>query len=170
MDLSRYTDPIQMKLAQMEPRERYLTIAGSIIVFIMLLYLLIWDPIMSGHTEQQEQYQANTQLLSWMQQAAEEAAGYQSAGPQLSGALRNQSISSLASISATSTGVKNAITKLESKNDEVNAELKNANFNQVINWIDNMQSRYAIYASKVKIEPNDKPGAVDVRLSLHRNL
>jgi len=162
--------PIRDWLNKLESRERQIVIAGAIALLIIMFYLIIWDPIFSARDEQAQLLETQQQTLDWMIETGHEIQILQSGGRTSSNRFNNQSISSLAERSAQSMGVKQQITKLETAKNGVKVELEGADFDRLILWLSDMEQKYSIQASKIQIEKQEKPGAVEARVTLERNL
>lgn len=160
--------PLNQWLETLEQRERYIVIGGAIAFIIMLFYLLIWEPIVSTQEEQLNQNIAQRQLHSWMKNAAGEIQQLKSSGNSALAKSRNQSISSLADRSAITSGIKPYIDKIDQNKKGVKVSLKSANFDKIINWLSDLENKYGITASKVKIEKSKIEGAVDAQVTLER--
>ena len=167
-DFSYYVAPIQQLLDAMEKRERQLVITASIIVVVTLLYALIWEPVFSERDEQRQRYQSQHQLLLWMKEKTSEIKSLQSSGAQSTARFNNQSVSSLVERSAQSMGVKVFIKKQTSDKKGVKIELEQADFDRIILWLHDMQQKYGIQTSNIKIERQEKSGAVNVHVTLER--
>ncbi|MFW2373978.1 MAG: type II secretion system protein GspM [Gammaproteobacteria bacterium] len=162
--------PLRDWLNKLESRERQIVIAGTISLLIIMFYLIIWDPIFSARNQQAQLLETQHQTLDWMIETGNEIQSLQSGGQTSSHRFNNQSISSLAERSAQSMGVKQQITKLETAKNGVKVELEGADFDRLILWLSDMEQKYAIQASSIQIEKQDKPGAVEARVTLERNL
>jgi len=168
IDFSTYVAPIQQRLDAMEKRERHMVIAAGIIVVVTLLYATIWEPIYSELDNQRQRYQSQHQLLVWMKEKSREIKTLQSSGAQSTARFDNQSVSSLVERSAQSMGVKTFIKKQTSDKKGVKIDLEQADFNRIILWLNDMQHKYAIQASNIKIEKQEKSGSVNVHVTLER--
>lgn len=168
IDIRSHFEPVERWLGTLNTRERNMVFAGAIFLFISLFYLAIWDPVFSTLESEKLQYQSQRELLSWMKSASTEARALQSAGAALNNRSKNESLSSLAERSALSTGTKAFIRKLESDKDGVKVQLDQADFDRIIFWLHDMQSKYGIYASSILVEPHKEKGAVNVRITLER--
>lgn len=168
MDLSSRLEVVQQYLDRLEKRERITVISGAVIVLITFFYLLIIDPVFSSLNEERQRYQAQRELLTWMQGTAQEIRALESAGGSSASRFMNQSVSSLVERSAISSGVKAFIKKQESDASGVKVQLEKADFDRLVVWINDMQQKYAIQASKIVIEPGKESGAVDARVTLER--
>lgn len=169
MDIASHFEPIQRRLDSLEKRERHMVIGGSIALLVIFIYLAIIDPIFATLNTERLRYQSQREMLVWMQDAANEVRSLQSSGASNASRFANRSVSSLVELSATSSGVKGFITKQESDRNGVKVQLDKADFDRVIVWINDMQQKYAILASKIVVEPGKEAGTVDVRVTLERN-
>jgi len=168
MIFSNHIESIQQRLDALEKRERYIVITGFIFLIFSLFFLIVWEPIFSELDNQQQSYQAQHQLLGRMKDITQEIQSLQSSGAQSSSRFNKQSISSLVELSSQSMGVKQYIKKLDSNKKGVKVQLEQANFDRVILWLHNLESKYGIQSSSIKIEPQDAPGTVDVQITLER--
>ncbi|TNF36927.1 MAG: type II secretion system protein M [Gammaproteobacteria bacterium] len=168
MDLRAQFAPLERWLETLQARERNLVYAGAIFLIISILYLAVWDPVFSALDAAKQENQSQRELLSWMKSASIEARALQSSGASLADRFKNQSLSSLAERSALSSGTKAFIRKLESDKEGVKVQLEQADFDRVIFWLHDMQSKYDIFASSILVEPHKETGAVNVRLTLER--
>ena len=166
--LQQQLAPLNQWLETLEQRERYIVIGGAIAFIIMLFYLIIWDPIVSTHEQQQNQNIAQRQLHSWMKEAAGEIQQLKSSGGNTLARSRAQSISSLADRSSITSGIKPYIDKIDQNKKGVKVSLKSANFDKIVNWLADLENKYAITASKIKIEKSKIEGAVDAQVTLER--
>ncbi len=160
--------PIRLKLDELEPRERIIVIAGSIGLAIMLFYLIIWEPITSRYEYQLSQHDSQRQLYSWMQEAGEEIRSLSASGGKNISRFKNHSISSLADRSAATSGVKVSIEKMTQSKKGVKIQLKSANFDRIVIWLNDLETKYGIIASKVKVETSKIKGAVNASILLER--
>jgi len=170
IDFQQQLAPLQQWLEKLEKRERQLVIGGGFALILLLFYGLLWEPMNNDLEMQQTHYQSQQQLLTWMQDSANKISILQTgAGGNTSNQFKNQSISSLAERSAQSMAVKDQISKLESTKKGVKVTLKNANFDRIIFWLNDLQHKYNIQASNIKFDPQTASGAVDARITLQRN-
>ncbi len=161
--------PLRQWLETLEQRERYIVIGGSIALVVMMFYLIIWEPITEKYSQQHSQHESQRELYNWMKNASAEISSLKSAGGNSMARFRNQSISSLADRSATTTGIKPYIEKIDQSKNGVKVTLKAANFDRIVTWLSDLKNKYGIFASKVKIEKSKEAGAVDASVTLERS-
>ena len=65
-------------------------------------------------------------------------------------------------------GINTFIKKQTADKKEVKIELEQVNFDQMLLWLNDLQQKYSIQASSVKIERQERPGTVNARISLER--
>ena len=154
----------------LQQRERQLVLAASVVIIITLLYLVIWEPIHEGLEEQTQKYQAQLEILEWMQAASAEAAALKASGVSNNKASSTQPVTLLVENSAATAGLKPFMSKLESTSDKgARVTLDAASFDQLLLWLNTLQSQYGISVSAANLDRDDKPGAVNVRMTLNRD-
>ena len=164
-----YLESLQRWLDSLQPRERHTVISGSIMLGILLFYLVVWDPVFSKLQEAKQNADSQRQLLSWMQTSAQEIQNLKASGNRLAPGLANQSISSLVTMSAQSNGVQDFVTKMDSTKDGVEVQLTQADFDRVMAWLNDLQTRYTIQPRKIIIEPLADPGTINARITLEKS-
>ncbi|MDQ1362870.1 MAG: ral secretion pathway protein, partial [Pseudomonadota bacterium] len=167
--MKMYFESLQRWLDSIQPRERQMVTGGSAALAVILFYLLIWDPVFTTLNETRQGIESQRQLLAWMKISAQEIQQLQASGTRLAPQLANQSVSTLVTMSAQSSGVQDFITRLDSTNDGVEVQLSNADFNRVMAWLNDLQTRYTIQPAKVIIEPQADPGTVNARITLGKS-
>lgn len=168
MDIKSHLQPLQEWFDKLEKREKYIVTTGAILLTFAIFFAAIWQPVFSSLETERQRYQSQRQLLTWMQETALEINRLKSTGANSADRFKNQSLSSLVALSATSSGVRSFIKKQESDRDNVKVQLEQADFDRLVAWINDMQKKYAIQASKIRVEAEDKPGAVRAQVTLER--
>lgn len=168
MDISSHFEPLRNWYDRLEKREKQIVASGAVILLVTLFYLAVWDPVFSTLETEKQRYQSQRQLLSWMKDTGREINRLQSTGASSASRFRNQSVPSLVERSAITSGVKPFIKKQESDKSGVKIQLEQADFDRLIIWIHDLQQKYSIHASKIHIEPQKQPGAVNARITLER--
>ena len=161
---------IQHWFQGLQPRERQLVLGASALVIITLLYLLIWEPVHKGVEEQAQKYQSQLDILQWMQSAAVEVRTLKASGAAKRTGNSSQPVSLLVEKSATAAGLKPYLTKLESTSDKgARVTLDAVSFDQLLLWLGTVQTQYGITVSSANIDRDDKPGAINARMTLNRD-
>ncbi len=154
----------------LQQRERQLVLAASIVVITTLLYLVIWEPIHKGLSEQTQKHQSQVDILEWMQTAATEVRALKATGAAKRRTSSTQPVTLVVEQSAATSGLKPYVRKLESTSDKgARITIDEASFDQILLWLNTLQVQHGISVSSANIDRVEKPGAVNVRLTLSRN-
>jgi general secretion pathway protein M len=157
---------LQARLAQLAPRERLLVIGGGIVLLITLLYLLLWEPLVLAHTQRAAALQSERALATRIEVAAAEAQRNRG-----SGNTANLSMSLLAAVDQTSRSptLGKAPARVQPEGErEVKVWLEGVAFDNLLRWLQELETRYGISASSAEIERGDAAGTVSARLTLVR--
>jgi general secretion pathway protein M len=154
----------------LQQRERQLVLAASVVIVVTLLYLAIWEPIHNGLEEQRQKYQSQVEILEWMQTAATEARSLKASTVSSRRSGNSQPVTLLVEQSAATAGLKPYMSKLESTSDKgARVTLDAASFDQMLLWLNTLQTQYGITVSSANLDRDDKPGAVNARMTLNRD-
>lgn len=154
----------------LEPRERLMVTVAGIALAVTLFYLMLWEPVYKGLYEEQLKNENQTANLAWMQQAASEVRSLKASGASTN--VRNQNAPVSLSVEQTigNAGIKDKLSKLESSGqDSARAILDNVSFNQMVLWLNTLESNFGISVSSATIERTESAGIVDARLTLSRD-
>ena len=163
-------EDIQNWYQGLQQRERQLVLAASAVIFITILYLTIWEPIHKGIEEQTQKYQTQVNILDWMQTAAAEARILQASGATKRRTNSSQPVTLLVEKSAAIAGLKPYLSKLESTSDKgARVTIDDASFDQVLLWLNTLQTQYGISVSSANLDRADKAGAIKARMTLNRD-
>ncbi len=153
----------------LQQRERQLVLAASVLVITTLLYLIIWEPIHDGVDNQAQKYQSQLDILDWMQTAATEVRALKATGTAKRRSNSAQPVTLLVEQSAATAGLKPFIRKLESTSDKgARITIDAASFDQVLLWLNSLQTQYGISVSSANLDRAEKQGAVNARMTLSR--
>jgi len=154
----------------LQQRERLLVLAASVVIVVTLFYLIIWEPVHKSLEEQTQKYQSQQGILQWMQNAATEVNALKASGSANKRTSSNQPVTLLVEKSATTAGLKPYLSKLESTSDKgARVTIEAASFDQLLLWLNTLQTKYGISITSANLDRDDKPGAVNARMTLNRN-
>lgn len=167
--MKQQIDALNQWYTSLQPREKIMVVATSIVMTITLFYLIVWEPIYNGLEQQQQQYESQQSAFIWMQTAAAEAKALKKSGARPISST-SQPVSLLVEQSAASAGLKKHMGKLESSGKQgARIKLDDASFNQILIWLNTLQEKHGITVTSANIDLADKPGTVNARLSLNRS-
>ena len=152
--------------AGLEPRERLLVSGGAVVLVLLLLYVVIWEPIASGYRNLQEDVAEQKQTLAWMQQAASQIKTLQRSSTGEVRGLGGRSLLAVVDQSARSAGLGDSIKRIEPDGSKgVKVWLEGVAFDPMILWLGKLTRTYQIETSLITIEPQGA-GRVNARLTL----
>lgn len=149
-------------------RDRNLLITALVLLSITLFYLIVWEPVHQGRDQQQQQLKSQQEVYAWMQSAAQEAAALKGSG--IRKVTSNQPITLILETSATASGLKQQISKIESSG-KTGAQVKidSASFDQLLVWLNTLEQQHGVTIATASIERNDQPGTISARLSFEKS-
>lgn len=148
-------------------RERLILIAGVAVVVPLLLWALLWRPLVGGVERLEADVATQREQLRWMQNAAAEIDQLRGSGAQAAG-LGGRSLLAVVDQSARGAGLGSGLKRIEPESaDAVRVRLEGVSFDAVVTWLDELSRQFGVYASLVSIEREPVPGQVSVRLTLH---
>lgn len=163
--LTGQIERLRTAVQALAPRERVLVLSASVFVALTLLYLLAWEPLVSAHAQRVEALD-RARLLSM--RIEEVAARLQGAGPGRS-VDRNTSLLAAVDQTSRSPTLGKAPSRLQPEGDrEVKIWIEDVAFDNLLRWLQELDTRYGISAASAEIERGSASGVVSVRLTLMR--
>ncbi|MCI0504606.1 MAG: type II secretion system protein M [Gammaproteobacteria bacterium] len=153
----------------LDPRERRILIAGAVVLLAAMLYLLVWEPFMKKTAELEQSNRENQELLTWMEQSAEEAKKLQAKlkinGP--TGGDKGQSLLGTIDRTAKTANLGKSVKRVQPDGQsKARVWLENAPFNDTVKWLENLQRQQGIHIVTSVVEKQEESGLVNVRLVL----
>lgn len=159
-----------LKFKRLQKREQNMVLGSAAFIFIMLLYLLIWEPVFTALESEITKNQNQKTILSWMQNAEKQVASIRSDNNYMPTANSAQSLSSLVNKTAVSTGIRSAISKTKSaKNQSLKVKFNSVEFDRLTQWLGKLQSSYGIRAKLITINHTDTSGLVSCQVTLEKS-
>lgn len=154
-------------LDKLAPRERWLVLAAAAFAVFALVYVLALQPLYSARGRAAAKVEAQRSLLGDIEQVARRF------GPQgaVSGPVPGNG-ESLVVLIDRSTRERGLGTYLKRNQPEgaagVRLRLENAPFDDLTNWLAEVQSRHNLAAISASFDPSGEPGRVNSNLVLER--
>lgn len=147
-------------------RERLILGAGAALTALLLLWALLWQPLVSEVRRMETEVAAQRENLRWMQAAAAELQQLRGSGAPAAG-LAGRSLLGVADQSARSAGLGTGLKRIEPDGaDAVRVRLEGVSFDTVVLWLDGLARQSGVTANSVTVERTEAPGLVNVRLTL----
>lgn len=163
--MNQLYEQLQSSLQQLAPRERLIVLGGAALLLLVLVYLLAWEPVVDAHRQRADALERAHALATRIEQAAVlvRANG--------AGSRVDRSTSLLAAVDRTSRSplLGKPPSRVQPEGDrEVKVWIEDVSFDNLLRWLQDLETRYGIAASAAEIERSARPGLVSVRLSLVR--
>ncbi len=152
------------------PRERVMVTAAAVVVGIALFYYMLWSPLNSALADARAQVTAQANEARWMLGVRNEAQALRAAGAAHQPTGQNESLLSIVDTTSRANQLGGAVTQIQPQNeDKAIVSLENAGFDQMMYWLNTLQSKYGITVSEATVSrDNETAGEVDARLTLLR--
>lgn len=165
--MKQWIDRIQGMLLEREPRERVIFVGGAIVLLLTVFYLALWEPVVSLHRERIAALSSARAQSAQIERAA--AMATISRGTNRSVDVNTSLVTAVDRTSRSKTLGKTPSRVQPEGDREVKVWLDDVPFANLLRWLNELESRYAIVPTEVEIERADTPGQVSGRLTLRRS-
>ena len=146
------------------PREQFIIAAGGALTVVFLFYLIIWSPFTTSVQTLKAEVNQQKILLSWMEKNAVELKRLRQAQPKQYNTTKT-SLITLVERSLKSGNIatfKPELNQMSAK--QVSIKFNKVSFNELINWLNKVRTRYAIQANKINIQATETLGVVTAQI------
>lgn len=151
----------------LQPRERYILMAGGGIVLLLLIYLLLVEPFVLGLRDLDKRVAVQQEELAWMRAAAAEVQRLRAGGAGHQRADSGQSLLSLIDSSAKAQGLGKALKQLSPMGEKVRVRLELAPFDTLLRWFGSLESS-GVGVDTLTVERLEAEGMVNATVVLGR--
>lgn len=148
------------------PREQLVLASGMAVLFLVTLWLLVWEPLNERLGEYQARVAQQQTILLQLQQLAAEA-DQLGDRPDSGKARGDQSLLSLADRTVRAAGLAGALRRIEPDGERrVRLWLQQAPFDPLVAWLQSLTSDYGIQVFAANIDQGDSTGLVIADITL----
>ncbi len=152
-------------LASLEQRERHLVISGAVLLGLMLIYIVVWEPLTNTVDNLRVSTTEQASTLQWMQQAAQEVKKLRGSGSKRAKSTGGQSLLSVIDRTAKSGRLGVSLKRVQPDGEKrVRVWMEAANFDDVMRWLVLLNTRHGVSIENSVFEVKQEPGRVDARL------
>lgn len=151
--------------AGLAPRERVILGAGGLILALVIIYLMIWEPMISKREALRADISALSADLAWMQQVAGQVkrrAARQ--GGQPSAGAPGGSVLTLVEISARAAGINETLERVQPEGQGARIWLAETGFDALLQWLGELEQRHGLQVSQLAVDAGNAPGMVTARI------
>lgn len=150
-------------------RERYLLVLGGGFLLAILLWFYGWKPLMRYQTRVQEDIQAAAEDLVYLQQAKQMLSSQQPDTNTVIDTTSSVQLLIAPLLKKYQLDKPDVLIRSEAKGkDGVSVKLENAQFDQLVRFLSELESKHAVYVTSMALIPTDAPGLAGVQMTLER--
>jgi type II secretory pathway component PulM len=157
-------EAFKSRWSELQPREQQILGYGAAILSLLVFYLLIIDPVLSGREDAEQRLRAAREAYSVAQrQASDLKAAAKGPGSTQSGPLLTAVESS-----AQQQGLRSALRRLQPSGDsQIQVSLEGASYSQLMQWLSRLHQQ-GVRAERVDIQLDRQTDLLGVQLLLAR--
>ncbi|MEQ1440556.1 type II secretion system protein M [Fontimonas sp. SYSU GA230001] len=158
-------EQLREALLSRSPRERIMLLAAALVVACTLLYLLVWEPLVTADLQRKAALERARLTAARIEEIAVRVQSM-SAGRRTD---RNTSLLAAVDQTSRSPTLGKAPSRLQPEGDrEVKIWIDDVPFDNLLRWLQELDTRYGITPASAEIERAAAAGVVNVRLTLVR--
>lgn len=148
-------------------RERIMVQAAASVIVVFMCYLLVIVPISNNYTKNKKNVASATETLEWMKAAAREVKEL-GGGDFLQADPKGKQLTlSIVDRSARKAGLASVMKRVQPEGDSgVRVWFENASFDELIRWLDTIESQHNLSVNEINVEKTESTGLVNVRVFL----
>ena len=169
----RYTlklnkNDILLKLTELSPRERLLSVVSVVVIILYSSYLLIFEPITADGLVLEQKIKAQQQAYQYLKKISVEVAELRKNQPGTIESQAGQSLMAIIDASSIQMAIKPTITRVvPDGTDKVTLWLENSLFDQFIDWVAVLETKHGITVNEMTIALDQaNSGRVTVKVLL----
>ena len=158
-------------LDSLDARERMMLAAGTALLAVFLIYILVWSPVHSGYNALKNTVEEQRSTAVWMRESAQTLASLKRSSGNRARGLGGRSLLSVADSTARAGGLGEALKRVEPEgSDSVRVWLDGASFDVLVKWLGTLSTLHGVNAQTVTMERSESKGRVNARLTLQATI
>ena len=151
--------------AGLAPRERVVLAGGAVLLLLVVLWLMIWEPLAQKREQLRADISSLSADLSWMKQVAGQVkrrAAQQ--GNTGNGAAAGGSVLTLVEVSARAAGLREALERVQPEGQGARLWFNDTSFDGLLRWLAELEQRHGLQISQLAVDAAAAPGVVSARV------
>ncbi|MEM1080105.1 MAG: type II secretion system protein GspM [Pseudomonadota bacterium] len=145
---------------QMQTRERALIVLAGVVLTLVLLWVLLWEPLVKANEQRRTQIVEQQSLLLWLQSIEPDVQQLRANRPQAS-APSNRSPIGLIDQTARNAGMAAGLQRIEpAAGNQVRVVLEQVEFSRLMDWLSELTAGQPYRIVQLEAQRSD-PGRVD---------
>ena len=151
----------------LSPRERIMVQSAATVVGLFLVYLIVVEPITTKYEKSKKNLQTSLNTIEWMRSAAKEVRQLRGGNLSSERPQGKQFVLSLIDRSARKAGLASVMKRVQPEGESgVRVWFENAPFDELLKWLDVVESEQGLTVNEINIEKAESSGLVNVRVFL----
>ena len=149
-----------------EPRERWLLTGAGLILVVLVIWLLLWEPVAVKRLQLTQRIESQQATLLAMQEISQRAATLTASGHEpRQGA--DGTLLGLADRTVRARGLAGSLRRIEPDGDrQVRVWLDQAPFDQTVGWLQSIAAEHGIGVIDANVSAGEQPGLVNLQVTL----
>ncbi|MGY6588883.1 MAG: type II secretion system protein GspM [Wenzhouxiangella sp.] len=153
---------------QLEPRQQGVILTAGVILLALLVYLQAFEPMAEARQAERERVAQQQALVAWLE-AVEPTVARARTQQRPVADLDGRSLLGITDQTARAAGLAGSLTRIEPAGErQVRVWLDGADFVATMTWLQDFSRDYAVEISQLNMDRAQRPGQVNVRLTLER--
>lgn len=153
---------------QLEARQRLVLMVAGLVVVVLLAYVQVFEPLAEARQAERQRIAHQLALLDWLE-AVEPMVRQLRAEQREPGSLDGRSLLGMTDQTARAAGLAGALSRIEpTGDDQVRVWLDGADFVATMSWLQSFSRDYGVEVSQLGMDRAQRPGQVNVRVTLSR--
>lgn len=153
--------------SRLSQQERRIVGVGGTIVSILLVYALIWSPMLSHLNAMRKRIKTGERTLAWMQAANTKIQSFERDDQVASKQISPVALMSILQKEINQNTLGQSLKQLkQASNDTIEIDFKQVEFDKVVTFLTTTLKSYRVTVDQFSATAGAKPGIVDVQLML----
>jgi general secretion pathway protein M len=144
--------------SSISPREQKLVMIGSVLLLLGMVYWGLVQPMAERASNAAARIQSEKQLLSWVEDKADEIVSLRKAGGKSASSLPlNQAVSS----TTKRFGIE--LVRVQARSEELQVWISPVEFNKFVDWVAFLQETHGVSVVFLDLDKGEQPGMIEVQ-------
>ncbi len=150
--------------AGLAPRERIIVIAGLVVLAVMVLWLMVWEPLSNKRSNLKAQVSSLSTDVAWMQQQADQVRRRSNMQQGSRARESNGSVLTLVEVSANAAGIRQPLERVQPESEGARLWFDGVGFDALVGWLGELERRHGLQISQLSVDVSGETGKVSARV------
>lgn len=151
----------------LQASEQRILALGAVALVLIFAFFGIWQPLQKDVVSLEQEVEQQRAIKRWMTQAAAEVKQLRGNGAAVARPKDGRSLLAVVDQTAKRSGLGAGLKRLEPDGQAaVKVWLEQVKFDDMVRWLNQLQSKNALSVDSITIDRQDEPGRVNARMTL----